>query len=89
MMLEADVLLGTLTDDKNNETVPIMGHPPSNTSDLSLEQFLNTIQLYNTHNKNNTRGIKLDFKTIDVFERSIPILEKSYEEVPPIIINFN
>lgn len=81
MMLEADVLLGTLIDQKLNETIPIMGHPPATTSDLSLEQFLNTIQLYNSHNKNHTRGVKLDFKTIDVFEQSIPILESLYDEV--------
>lgn len=80
-MLEADVVSGTLIDEKSNETIPIMGHPPGNTSDLSLEQFLNTVQLYNSHNQNNTRGVKLDFKTIDVFESAIEILDHFYVDV--------
>lgn len=85
MMFEADVLLGTLINGTSNETIPIMGHPPANTSDLSLEQFLSTVQLYNTHNVNHTRGIKLDFKSIEVFENSLPIIEPLYDKVYAII----
>ncbi|KAL0102140.1 hypothetical protein PUN28_018576 [Cardiocondyla obscurior] len=66
MMLEADVVMGTI----NRNSTPIMAHPPSTKSDLSLEQFLNITS------ENGTKGIKLDFKTNEAFKNSIPILEK-------------
>lgn len=54
----------------NVTNIPIMAHPPSNESDLSLEEFLNT----NIEN-NGTKGVKLDFKSIDAFEKSKEILK--------------
>lgn len=72
-MLEADVLIGNLTTDSNAVNIPIIGHPPITTSDLSLEQFMITIKDYNS-NTNKMKGIKLDFKSIDAFNASIPFL---------------
>lgn len=70
MMLEADVVVGKLNS--NNQTdIPIMAHPPAVESDLSLENFL----ALNIHS-NNTKGIKLDFKSNQAFEISKPILAK-------------
>lgn len=73
MMLEADVVLGKLNETGNSSLIdiPIMAHPPSVESDLSLEEFLNS-----SVQNNGTKGIKLDFKTIQAFEHSKPILAK-------------
>lgn len=72
-MLEADVTLGTLngTSDNNTQLIPIMAHPPATKSNLSLDDFLNTVI-----KKNVTKGIKLDFKSFGAFNASVPILEK-------------
>lgn len=78
-MIEADIVLGTLTNTTSNESIPIMGHPPADTSDLSLEQFLDRVLTYNS--KTARKGIKLDFKTIEVFSASISILENIYSKV--------
>ncbi len=43
MMLEADVSLGTLDGGSPTSLLPIMAHPPDNTSDLTLEQFVRNI----------------------------------------------
>lgn len=69
MMLEADVVIGTLHNNAS-KLIPIMAHPPNNTSDLSLEEFIETIL------KNGTKGMKLDFKSIEAFNQSIEILNK-------------
>jgi hypothetical protein len=42
MMIEADISLGTLASSPS-EVIPIMAHPPSTVSDLSLEMFLSEI----------------------------------------------
>lgn len=80
-MLEADIILGELINDTNKEQLPVMGHPPATTSDLTLDMFLSTVSLFNDHNKNNTKGVKLDFKSIEVFEKSISIIENLYSKV--------
>ncbi|XP_011144690.1 protein FAM151B isoform X2 [Harpegnathos saltator] len=85
MMLEADVVLGKLneTDNSSIAEIPIMAHPPSKESDLSLEEFLNS-----TIQNNGTKGIKLDFKTIQAFEKSRPILTKLRANLKfPVFIN--
>ena len=64
-MLEADVTIAA------NSTTPIMAHPPANTSDLTLEEFLDKVIA-----KNVSKGIKLDFKSIEAFNASKPILDK-------------
>jgi len=66
MMIEADVSLGP-------ENVPIMAHPPANTSDLSLVQFLEYV-LASTES-GAKKGIKLDFKFLGVVEPSLHILD--------------
>lgn len=92
-MLEADVVLGRLIDQNSSESIPIMGHPPATSSDLSLQHFLDSIQLYNSHNRNDSRGVKLDFKSIEVFEKSVPIIEQLHDKVfglyPIIIADIN
>lgn len=80
MMLEADVVLGHLID--SNITIPVMAHPPETESDLSLEEFL-TIVLHNS-----TKGIKLDFKSIEAFNGSKSILaDKRKEFNVPLFLN--
>ena len=59
-MLEADV-------SQQADGTPIMAHPPSTDSDLSLVQFLKGAL-------NSRKGIKLDFKSTDVLEPSLKIL---------------
>ncbi|XP_072749953.1 protein FAM151B isoform X2 [Anoplolepis gracilipes] len=82
MMLEADVVVGKLNS--NNQTdVPIMAHPPAVESDLSLENFLNR-----SINNDNTKGIKLDFKSDQAFQMSMPILLKVRSNLTfPVILN--
>ncbi|KAK4887799.1 hypothetical protein RN001_004070 [Aquatica leii] len=78
MMLEADVILGTLNND--TATIPIMAHPPSFTSDLSLSDFLEQVLDFNA-NSSSKKGIKLDFKTIEVVESSVSILKDLYPKI--------
>ncbi|CAD1475361.1 unnamed protein product, partial [Heterotrigona itama] len=76
MMLEADVTIA-------NNTTPIMAHPPENTSDLTLEEFLDKVIT-----KNVTKGIKLDFKSIEAFNASKPILDKVRNNITfPVFLN--
>ncbi|XP_043580204.1 protein FAM151B isoform X2 [Bombus pyrosoma] len=84
MMLEADVTLGILNGTSNNNTpIPIMAHPPASESNLSLDDFLNTVI-----QRNVTKGIKLDFKSIDAFNKSKPILEKFRNNTKfPVFLN--
>lgn len=80
MMLEADVIYGKIIGNNSLGDVPIMGHPPAVESDLSLEDFLSEIFGFNQIH-DDKKGIKLDFKTIDVFEKSLAILSKIYDQV--------
>jgi hypothetical protein len=75
MMIEADVSLGTIKG-KEGELIPIMAHPPSKQSDLSLEEFLDTILDYQR-----PKGIKLDFKNIEVVESSLKIVKLKTDKV--------
>ncbi|KAG7213402.1 hypothetical protein KM043_002687 [Ampulex compressa] len=84
MMLEADVVIGKLnvTTNETNPDRPIMAHPPAKESDLSLEEFLNAAV------KNGTKGIKLDFKTIEAFNMSRPILASVRNNLTfPVFLN--
>lgn len=74
-MLEADVVLGKVTGQDVQQ--PIMAHPPTNESDLSLENFLNTV----IERKGIKKGVKLDFKTVEAFNASKPILDKVRDNV--------
>ncbi|XP_043258784.1 protein FAM151B [Colletes gigas] len=83
MMLEADVSLGNDTTNTTNMNVPIMAHPPNTTSDLTLQNFLKTVIDSNT-----TKGIKLDFKSIEAFNASKPVLENKMNELAfPVFLN--
>ena len=64
MMLEADVLM------RNNMVngTPVMAHPPDVDSNLTLHSFL-------TQTTKSTKGIKLDFKTIEVVEPSLKMVQ--------------
>ncbi|BES94777.1 Uncharacterized conserved protein (DUF2181) [Nesidiocoris tenuis] len=84
-MIEADIVLGTVKGG-SNISLPIMAHPPDNTSDISLEEFLNTALEFHDVSK----GIKLDFKSTQAFEASIDLLERAFQDRPlyiPIWIN--
>merc|ERR1712215_4421 len=70
MMIEADVSIG-------EGGVPIMAHPPVDTSDITLQQFMNS--LITAVNKGKKKGGKLDFKFTDIVAPSLQIL-KSLED---------
>ena len=72
MMIEADVSLGD-----NNE--PIMAHPPANTSDLTLEDFIKIV--VNATENGAKKGIKLDFKFIEVVPPSLKMLESQRDRI--------
>ena len=53
---------------------PVMAHPPNFVSDLSLEAFMiSTVDAI--QNAGVKKGIKLDFKTIDVVEDALKIMQ--------------
>ena len=83
MMLEADVVLGRLNASNENDTkIPIMAHPPATESDLSLEEFLKNVM------SNRTKGIKLDFKSIEAFDASKLKLENVRSDIKlPVFLN--
>ncbi|XP_068095112.1 protein FAM151A [Hyperolius riggenbachi] len=73
MVLEADVNLhghGTA----NQTNIPIMAHPPAVYSDNTLQDWLDSVL-------QSKRGIKLDFKTIEVVGPSLDILLKKSSQV--------
>lgn len=78
-MIEADVTLA----ETSRYPVPIMAHPPSNTSDLTLEDFLVEIVRSNC-----AKGIKLDFKSTRVVEPAFRVLARHSDFVKgPIVLN--
>lgn len=88
-MIEADIVFGTLIDDLDQVMQPIMAHPPSITSDISLKSFLNQILDFNTnHTKEEQKGVKLDFKSTDVYQNSLPMLIELWDTMDyPVWIN--
>lgn len=74
-MLEADILMGTLTTDDTHQVIPIMAHPPKNSSDLSVQSFLEQVWKFNSANPGKVKGIKLDFKEIAAVAPSIASLK--------------
>ncbi|XP_023232018.1 uncharacterized protein LOC111631914 [Centruroides sculpturatus] len=71
--LEADVSLGDVMGPNPERSVPIMAHPPIVTSDISLQSWIEKVILAETG-----KGVKLDFKFIEIVEPSLQIL-KSHE----------
>jgi Uncharacterized conserved protein (DUF2181) len=78
MMLEADVLMGTLTGG-GTEQIPIMAHPPALESDLSLQNFLDGVVAANTNGKR--KGIKLDFKALAAVPLALEMLGQMSNQV--------
>lgn len=79
--IEADIVLGTLIDQPNATPQPVMGHPPNTVSDITLESFLNQILAFNTANDASKKGVKLDFKSIEVFQGSLEMLTSLWSRV--------
>lgn len=73
-MLEADVVIGTVKG-KDGPPQPIMAHPPATTSDLTLGDFLTAVVQNNKANSKQ-KGVKLDFKSIEAFEKSQDVIAK-------------
>lgn len=74
-MIEADIVFGHLEGDPLKEQLPVMAHPPLNSSDISLESFLTQVLEFNNANpKEKQKGVKLDFKSTDVYQQSLPML---------------
>ncbi|GLV40037.1 uncharacterized protein CBL_10934 [Carabus blaptoides fortunei] len=88
MMLEADISLGTVGN--NSTVIPIMAHPPANKSDLSLQDFFVRLSNFNANKTKSgeKKGAKLDFKTIEAFEKSTEILKNITQSADyPIWLN--
>ena len=68
MMIEADVSAG-------EDGEPIMAHPPDTQSDLSLILFLETV-LEAVEAGGARKGIKLDFKSLDILQPSLETLKR-------------
>lgn len=75
MMIEADVSMGMVTG-REGKILPIMAHPPFKTSDLSLEEFLDTVL-----SSGKKKGIKLDFKDMEAVEMSLMIIKARTSKV--------
>lgn len=83
-MIEADVMIGAhLRNTTTVPNIPIMSHPPKNESDLSLQEFLTKMLSHNSKNNitKGVKGVKLDFKTIEVFNESLPLLKNIWRKV--------
>ncbi|KAI4463499.1 menorin (dendritic branching protein) [Holotrichia oblita] len=88
MMLEADVVIGKVNN--TGSDIPIMAHPPANSSDLSLNDFLNEVFEYNSkvNSPQIKKGVKLDFKSIEALDGSVPIIDALYNNMTyPVWIN--
>ncbi|XP_043641826.1 protein FAM151B isoform X2 [Drosophila teissieri] len=85
--IEADIVLGKLNGE--GEDMPVMAHPPANISDLTLAQFLSQIIEFNLNHEDQAKGVKLDFKSIEVFEGSLDILDGNIPNMnsSPVWIN--
>lgn len=75
-MIETDVSLGKLKGDASTGKRPIMAHPPIKTSDLSLEDFLDTVI-----KSSQSKGIKLDFKSTSVLDQAFMIIKSREAQV--------
>lgn len=86
--IEADIVMGTIIGSDNKTEMPVMGHPPATESDISLKEFLEKILDFNNLNSENKKGVKLDFKTIGVFNGSLELLMELWDKVKlPFKIN--
>ena len=76
MMIEADIQLGTVINDESGKRVPIMAHPPAKTSDLTFEEFIDTII-----RSGKRKGVKIDFKDLEAVEDCLKHLKSRAAEV--------
>ncbi|XP_017086456.1 protein FAM151B isoform X2 [Drosophila eugracilis] len=84
--IEADIVLGKLNGE--GEDMPVMAHPPAIISDLTLAEFLKQIMDFNRGHEGQEKGVKLDFKSIEVFEGSLDILDENIPNMTyPVWIN--
>lgn len=67
MMLEADVVMGCCG-------VPIMAHPPNTRSDVTLEEWVDTIIQSQLTGKCGRKGMKIDLKDLSVVEPCVRML---------------
>ncbi|XP_046653290.1 protein FAM151B-like [Daphnia pulicaria] len=82
MMIEADVSMGIVTG-REGKFLPIMAHPPFKSSDLSLEEFLDT-----TLSSRTPKGIKLDFKDMEAVELSLRTIKTRANKIyAPLWLN--
>ncbi|XP_058803556.1 protein FAM151B [Phymastichus coffea] len=89
MMIEADVVFGyQILSNGSTSTVPtaVMAHPPDNTSNLILSDFLQTVKNHNKANKTK-KGVKLDFKSKDAFSNSVSIIAGTDSFNAPLWVN--
>lgn len=85
-MIEADIVYGYLTNDSSKTLQPIMAHPPALESDITLKSFLTQIMTFNKINiKEKQKGVKLDFKSTDVYSNSLPMLIELWGEVEILV----
>lgn len=65
-----------------------MAHPPANESDITLKSFLTQIWEFNGNSTTEKqKGVKLDFKSTDVFQNSLPILNEMWNTKYDVWIN--
>lgn len=81
MVIESDVLLGSIVNDETGKRVPIMAHPPARTSDLTFEEYIDTII-----RARKKKGVKLDFKQLEVVEECLKLLKKRTAEVSALCL---
>lgn len=79
--IEADIVMGTIIGSDDKTEMPVMGHPPAIESDISLKEFLEKILDFNNLNADKKKGVKLDFKTIGVFNGSLNLLMEMWDKV--------
>ncbi|KAG7161241.1 protein FAM151B-like isoform X2 [Homarus americanus] len=80
MMLEADVSAGRLVEQgEDDPVIPIMAHPPSTESDLSLEMWIDKVIEANQDGKK--KGAKLDFKDLTIVKESLELLKSRTEQI--------
>ena len=94
--LEVDVRYGVLKvsstsqsfhlrHDTHNNKIPICAHPPLQSSDLSLEDLIDVVNLHNYNaahseqRQNAVKVLKLDLKDLNVIEPAMEVLNRKYD----------
>lgn len=88
MMMEADVVYGYLIDSPNK--MAVMAHSVDDTSDLSLDMFLQQIDAFNEKadiSIGKGKGLKLDFKSLEAVKASLDSITKYNKGKYPFWLN--